>query len=128
MGGFDSIWLGAAVFLLAFINIAINFYVAYVKIQEFESHFKKSEWVIKNKILRGGSGFYTRMHRLCMLRVILRSPKLCHRRGGLDLEEFNSLPNSLMRWIRYPAFLTNINLIMGAAYWLWLNNKFPFNF
>lgn len=127
MNFFDPGWVAGGIFLFTVINIVLLIYTAYIKIDEFEQHFKTSEWILKNKILWAEGGVLVRLHRLNVFTIILQAPKLCHKRGGLDLDEYHCFPKPLMRWITCLTISKTLNISALFLFWLWAKKLFPFN-
>jgi hypothetical protein len=117
----EKMLFGACVvflFTLMVINLIFMLYVAFAKLEEIESHLKKSS-IVESNYLAGG-GPIGRILRLGRISGLLCAEKPFLRRNDPQaIQDLVNFPRALRRWINIPFHIATTCTVCMIALWIW---------
>lgn len=90
------------------VTMCVVTYIAYRHIDEIEASLSNCKMVRDNKSAYSEAGLLGKLLRIGMISFSLMAPKLCARRGLIDLNDFQNMPARLK-----TPLITTWNLLLG---------------
>ncbi|WP_314387747.1 hypothetical protein [Pseudomonas brenneri] len=104
---FVSIW--SAIFVV--FSLPINFFVAWVKVEEVEGYLKYSSFVVMFKYMFQGGLFDGKVKRLFAVALVILIPRVFQWRGLVLVDDVENIPRSLRLWMVIPFLFTMFSLV-----------------